>query len=357
MERSSRHDYRAIAYVTVPASENWRWIGTDGEEVVSEVDTNYVTHINMAFGMIEAYQFEPDRPGCPLKADGVVSKEAYKNPEDKKYHYRAALQGWNAEMNKMIDCKKYLQALVKLKEQSPELKVLLSVGGWECDGFCYMAREPEGRKEFIDSCIQIMREYRLDGIDIDWEHPGNGGWGAIASCSDCVGDARLLMQEMRTYVDAAFPGEHKLLSVATGGLVPWVDQKTLDALDYVNVMCYDFEPGNGEPQASMEFAKEGMHKNLSMTADTSENRRKFNLGVPFYNEGGTFLVPYYKEWTGYEDASPERIEEKMKWVKENHYGGGFYWAYSMDVYQQDEKAKDNNQVKILQRTLYQTLNQ
>lgn len=357
-EVQKKNDYRAIAYVTVPASENWRWIGTDGsgdDDAVSSVDTSYITHINMAFGMLEAYQFEPGKPGCPLKNGKIVDKEAYKNPADGEYHYRATLNGWIEEMGMLVDGREYLRALVKLKEQSPDLKVLLSIGGWDSDGFCYMAREPEGRKEFIESCIALIKEYNLDGIDIDWEYPTNGGWEEIASCPDCVEDARLLIQEFRESLEKSFQEEHKLLSIASGASQPWVDQKTLDALDYVNVMCYDYAPGSGGSQAGMDFVKEGMQANLSQAGDTSQNRKKFNLGIPFYNEGGPYLVPYYKEWDGYVDASPQITKEKMNWVKDNGFGGGFYWAYSMDVYEQDEKGKDPAQVKILQKTLYETL--
>lgn len=82
---------------------------------------------------------EPDTPGCPLKSGNVVSKEAYYNPSDGKYHYRATLNGWIEEMNKAVSGGEYLRALVKLKEEKPDLKILLSIGGWDSDGFFYMA--------------------------------------------------------------------------------------------------------------------------------------------------------------------------------------------------------------------------
>lgn len=357
-KEEDEYNYRAIAYVTAPASENWRWIGTDGpgeDDAVSGVDTRYVTHINYAFGMIQAYQFEPDRPGCPLKEGRVVSREAYRNPEDGLYHYRAALHGWIEEMGAGVDGRKYVRALVRLKEKSPELKVLVSIGGWDSDGFCYMSASPEGRREFTESCIGLIREYGLDGIDLDWEYPANGGWGEIASCPHCEEDARILAREMRAAFDQAFPNEHKLLTIASGGSLPWADRETLPALDYINVMCYDNAPGQGGPQASLEMGRSGLERHLDLIGDTPENRRKLNYGVPFYNEGGPYLVPYYKDFDGYIDASPQIIADKMNWVKECRYGGGFYWAYSMDVFEQDREGKDARDVKILQRTLYETL--
>lgn len=351
--------YRAIAYVTIPASENWRWIGSDGSDgldPVSEVDTRYITHINFAFGMLKAYQFEEDKPECPLQDGAIVSKEAYKNPEDGKYHYKAVVDGWIEEVDTAVKGDKYLRALVALKQKKPELKVLLSIGGWGSDGFCYMAQTGEGRKEFIESCVELTKEYGLDGIDLDWEYPTNGGWGEIASCGSCVEDARQLLKELRSRLDEVFSKEPKLLTIASGSSQAWVDEDTMKVLDYMNVMCYDFAPGTGGDMAGLTMAEQFMEEHVQKAGGSDENRTKINLGIPFYNEGGPYLVPYYKGWDGHVDASPEITEKKMKWVKKNGFGGAFYWAYSMDTFEQDVEDPNDPEVKILQRTVYETLN-
>lgn len=351
----TKEAYRSIAYVTVPASENWRWIGTDGDAPVSAVDTRYITHINFAFGMIDAYSHEAN--GSPLMDGNVVSKEAYKDINgDGNYHYKATVNGWIEEMKASVSGGKYLHALVKLKEQKPSLKVLLSIGGWNSDGFCYMAQTPEGRAEFIESCIDLINEYKLDGIDLDWEFPTNGGWGEIASCDSCVKDAGELLTEFRAKLTETFANSPKLLTIASGSSQSWVDAESFKALDYMNVMCYDNAPGTGGNMAGLDLAKGYMKSHVKMVGDSAENRAKINLGVPFYNEGGPFLVPYYKGWDGHVDASAEIIEEKMDWVKAEGYGGAFYWAYSMDTFEQDVTDSNDPEIKILQRTLFEALN-
>ena len=356
-------EFRALAYVTVPASKNWRWIGYDGpdsDDAVSGLDVRYVTHINFAFGMIEAYQFDPAKYGRPLQSGAVASQQAYLDPSDGKYHYKVTLEGWIEEMNSLVDGREYLRALSDLKEQKADLKVLLSVGGWDSDGFCYMAKTAAGRAEFIDSCIDLMYEYNLDGIDLDWEFPYNGGWGAIASCSSCSNDGNLLLQEMRAAFDAEWPDEHKMVTIASNGNTNWVTQKTFDCMDFINVMCYDYSPGSGGQQAAFSWCQSSMNNYASLFGGTPEVKKKLNLGIPFYNEGGAHLVPYCQDinWSGTVDCSPEITEQKMQWIADNDFGGGFYWNYSMDLFEEDvEKyGLDSSQEKILQKTVYITLN-
>lgn len=352
-------DYLSLAYVTVPASENWRWIGTDGpgdNDAVSGVDVRYLTHINFAFGMIEAYQFDPNNPGRPLQKEKIADPEAYKDLSDGQYHYKVTLQGWIEEMKSLVDGREYLRALVDLKKQKPSLKVLLSVGGWDSDGFCYMAKTPAGRAEFIQSCIDLIHEYGIDGIDLDWEYPEHGGWGEIAFCNTCVSDGNALLQEMHAAFDAEWPKEHKLVTIASGGSQNWITKDTFDALDYVNVMCYDYNPIGGGSQAPFDWCKESMNK----YAEAFGDKKKLNLGVPFYNAGGPNLVPYWKDvnWSGTVDCNPEITKEKAEWVRDNDFGGCFYWNYSMDLFEDDitRLGLDSSQEKVLQRAVYETLN-
>ncbi len=351
-------EYNSIAYVTSPASGNWRWIGTDdgNGKIKSDVDTNYVTAINFAFGVIKSYQFDENTRSRPLMDGEIASQEAYFNPEDGKYHYEVTLCGWIEEMNKVIDSAPYLRALVELKRQKPQLKVILSIGGWDSDGFAYMAKSAEGRAEFIASCIRLVQEYSLDGIDLDWEYPTNGGFGSIANFPSSVDDARKLLVEFRSRFDEVFPSNHKILSVASGASQPWVDSASFDALDYINVMCYDYNVGQDGDQAGLEQSKVYMQNHLDMVGGTAENRAKINMGVPFYNGGGGGLVPYCKPWSGHIDASADLIKEKMAWVRESGYGGAFYWAYSMDVFEEDVSDKNSPEIKILQKTVYNELN-
>src|SRR5207302_10639963 len=72
--------------------------------------------------------------------------------------------------------KENLAILKEMKQQNPELKVLVSVGGWTWSkNFSDVALTKKSRKIFIDSAVDFVTKYDLDGLDIDWEYPGLKG--------------------------------------------------------------------------------------------------------------------------------------------------------------------------------------
>ena len=65
----------------------------------------------------------------------------------------------------------FLRRVVALREQNPKLKIMLSIGGWTSGNFSEMAADARCRMSFARDCGRIVKEYGLDGIDIDWEYP------------------------------------------------------------------------------------------------------------------------------------------------------------------------------------------
>ena len=48
---------------------------------------------------------------------------------------------------------------------------MISVGGWGATGFGPMAATAENRAKFARSVVEVIKNYGLDGIDLDWEYP------------------------------------------------------------------------------------------------------------------------------------------------------------------------------------------
>ena len=117
---------------------------------------------------------------------------------------------------------KNLAALVALKQENPSLTVLVSIGGWLWSGnFSDVALTKESRKVFIQSAVEFVERYKLDGVDIDWEYPGQIGAGNHFRPVDKQ-NYTLLLKELRERFNRE---EHRLnrplyITIATGRLTP-----------------------------------------------------------------------------------------------------------------------------------------
>lgn len=94
-----------------------------------------------------------------------------------------------------------LQKVKNLKGQNPDIKVLLSIGGWNAGNAILngVAASTKLRANLISSSLSYFKNYGFDGLDIDWEYPAD---------SDKSNFVKLL-QEMR----AAFDEGGYLISV------------------------------------------------------------------------------------------------------------------------------------------------
>lgn len=132
----------------------------------------------------------------------------------------------------------------RIRTVNPEVKIILSIGGWAADGFSQAACSVQGREKLAASAVAILREAELDGLDIDWEFPGMSDAG-IESRPEDKENFTLLLQEFRCQLDGC--SGYKTLSIAASGLSSYVEytnmQKVQEYLDYVQLMTYDFHCG------------------------------------------------------------------------------------------------------------------
>ncbi|MBZ0221510.1 MAG: glycoside hydrolase family 9 protein [Dokdonella sp.] len=185
-----------------------------------------------------------------------------------------------------------------LKQRNPQLKVLVSVGGWTWSGqFSDMALTAQSRARFIDSALAFVQRHQLDGLDIDWEYPGQKGMDNIHRPEDRENFTALLT-ELRAAFDRADAGSgrHTLLTIASGANADWITHTQMDQvqaqLDYVNLMAYDqFGPwDDGTGHNAPLFTHPDNPKQLSAASvvdlyvQAGVPPRKIVLGVPFYGK-------------------------------------------------------------------------
>jgi chitinase len=326
-------------------------MGSRGHDLAS-IRADKLTHINYAFASI---------------IDGEIA-----------FRFRSPEQETRIRQN--------ISTLNGLRQANPGLKILVSVGGWgNCAGFSDAALTPESRVKFARSGVRMMKDFGFDGIDLDWEYPGQVGGGEVFRPVDKE-NFTLMLKALREQFDRT--GSPALLTIATGADEAYFRWTNLgDAhkyLDFINIMAYDFYSGLSTVS--------GHHANLQ-TADSpgaipisavvAVNRHldlgvpagKLVVGVPFYGrywrgvpetnhglyqQGST--TGQYKVYTelldqyinkhsftrfwdisakapylyskdsamviSYED--PESLSLKADYVKVAHLGGLMFWEYFGD---------------------------
>ena len=245
-----------------------------------------------------------------------------------------------------------LRQLVELKKDH-DIYIVLSIGGWTAGGFSEMASTHQRRKAFARDCKRIVKEYRLDGIDIDWEYPSCSEAG-ISSSPDDIDNFTLLMKELRKAL-----GKDYLLSCATIADARYVDFKAIEPyVDLVNIMMYDV--GNPPYHHAALYRSEMSGRVTAEEAvqahlDAGVSINKLVLGVPFYGRsvkgfGDTaygalvnrhdvtrmwddvakvpYLVKDGEMVCTYEDA--ESLGWKCRFIKEKGLRGAMYWEYRCD---------------------------
>lgn len=206
--------------------------------------------------------------------------------------------------NLFIPYPRFLNQLLALKAEKPSLKVIVAIGGWGAEGFSDAALTPTSRYNFARQVNQMINEYALDGVDIDWEYPGSSAAGIKSRPQDRE-NFTLLLTAIRDVI-----GDEKWLSVAGTGDMGYINSsaeidKIAPIIDYFNLMSYDFTAGETGPngrkhQANLfdsdlslpGYSVDAMVRNLENAGMPSE---KILLGLPFYGRLGATITRTYDE--------------------------------------------------------------
>jgi chitinase len=322
-------------------------------QIPAVIHPEKLTHINFSFARIDAGRAVLDQPG--VAAD--------------------------------------LAKLRALQQRNPKLKVMVSVGGWLAEGFSDAALTDSSRHTFAHSAVTLLREYSLDGIDLDWEYPGQGVAGIKYRDVDKQ-NFTLLLKALREELDAQSNARsrtvgprHYALTIAAADreYFDHVEMSQLHVyLDWVNVMAYDFfnslTPTTGH-QAGLYRAEFAAATDRNGDAAVKQYLaagvppEKIVLGVPFYGRGFAGVTPrnngvnqpyeryegdhsyaelsekligkqgFVRYWDARADApylwnsasrtlisydDPQSIAIKACYVREHHLGGMMFWDLGSD---------------------------
>lgn len=272
-----------------------------------------------------------------------------------------------------------IERMAGLKKINPNLKVVVSIGGWTAGGFSEAAMTPEGRALFTDCALAYVKEYDFDGIDMDWEYPCSSAAG-IASSPEDKQNFTYLLESLRDALDqyGRERGCPMWLSAAVGAGRACVEgmeiEKVGQLLDHVNIMTYDMYGRAAGHHTGLYSNGTNMSgdKAIRQYADAGIPMEKMTIGAAFYartwhgcggygqtgermatmdfTEIDRFALPDGQRTTGYmrywdatacapylHDGShfisyddEESIAAKCRYVTEQGLAGIMFWEYSCD---------------------------
>ncbi|BCB76074.1 hypothetical protein GCM10022251_56500 [Phytohabitans flavus] len=242
-------------------------------------------------------------------------------------NYSFALPNANGTIQPVENIPK-LQQLVSLGHAN-NVKVLIAVGGWN-DGndsaFETFAASAGGRTTFVNTMVNFVTQYNLDGVDIDWEYPDPGTSG---------NNFTALMQQLST----AMHSRGKLLTAAVvsgGSTANGVQPAVFGYVDFLNIMTYD----GGTPHAGYDWAVSNVNAWKARGLPAS----KTVMGVPFYSRPGYYT---YANLVSMDPANANRdcttaggaqqcyngiptVKRKTQYMMANG-GGMMNWELSQDA--------------------------
>jgi chitinase len=190
-----------------------------------------------------------------------------------------------------------------LKQRHPQLKVLISLGGWGGSRwFSDAARNDRVRRRLVASTLDtFIRSYPdvFDGVDVDWEYPVGGGLRTNTSRPEDRHNYTLLLREYRRQLDALGRqrGRSYELSIAAAAgpsqLAHLEPAELAKVLDFINVMTYDYHSGDtvahfnsplhaitGDPVPLWNI-----EASLRGFLEAGVPPRQLVVGAPFYGRG------------------------------------------------------------------------
>ncbi|BCR84379.1 glycoside hydrolase family 18 protein [Aspergillus chevalieri] len=335
-ERSSKFSssYEIPVYANAAYYPNWRIYK---KQPPSSLRLGFVSHVFYAFAWV--------------KEDGTIYLS------DEWADAQMPIDGTNG-------C---IRAFTQLKPQYSKMKVVLSVGGGGkgSDNFALVAQSQSRLATFVRTARELVDQFGLDGIDIDWEHPQNPQEGYYYV--NMLARLREVLPAPRYVLATCLPaGQWALRNIDLG--------KASQYLDLLNIMAYDFSgPWTDETghQAQL-YARGGGHSGQSAVnyvLSQGVEPKKLLLGIPAYGRSflGSSKAGQSYAGTGGEDGvfdyadlprpgakehhddkagaaycsggdggfvtydTPRTVQQKAKFATKMKLGGLFYWHMAADA--------------------------
>ncbi|XP_063991985.1 acidic mammalian chitinase-like [Diachasmimorpha longicaudata] len=188
-----------------------------------------------------------------------------------------------------------IREFVALRSRNPRAKFLVAVGGAKNSKgpkYSNMVSSPRSRGEFINSSVDFLKQYNLDGLDMDWEYPTFHG-GVPSDRENFV----LLLKELKErfnqeggyLLTAALAPNQRVAAKAYD--IPGISQH----VDFINLMTYNFygawKTHTGHPARLQGSGEISVDSSVKYWLDGGTPKEKLVIGVPTYGKSWTLSDP------------------------------------------------------------------
>jgi len=271
--------------------------------------------------------------------------------------------------------------LVALKKTNPDLKIIVSLGGWGgCKTCSDVFNTENGRREFAQSTLKLLKTYNVDGLDLDWEYPSLESVAGHQYLPEDRQNFTFLVKTLRETV-----GPDYELSFAAGGFSDFLEksiewEKVMPLVNYVNMMTYDLVNGNSKQTGhltslySTPDQQESTDHAVMLLDSIGVPMNKVVIGIAFYartfnkvddTNYGLYQSGKFSEYVNYKDIDDklgkssgfeqhwdnkakapfaynnisktfatydnmQSVYYKTKYAKEHKLGGVMFWELSGD---------------------------
>ncbi|CAK9294208.1 unnamed protein product [Gordionus sp. m RMFG-2023] len=265
-----------------------------------------------------------------------------------------------------VDYKKdHFQMLMEFKNKNLGIKILPSIGGatytWMFNSLASLGQ----LQKFVSSCAQLVSQYNLDGIDIDWEYPQGTAQRTIYA--NILKELRKALPD-KLLMSAVPAGNQNFGGFDTAAMNKYLDYAAIMSYDY-HAASWDSRTGHNSPlygsgafttKGSIdEWEKVGLNRNIMVVGLAFYGRTwrlstsNSGVGAPTSGVGsGTegiltydqirgnkwqekwddiAQVPYGlrgSEWLSYDNE--KSLTNKVKWSCDNKMAGVMVWELSQD---------------------------
>ncbi|KAH8827976.1 glycoside hydrolase family 18 protein [Flagelloscypha sp. PMI_526] len=205
---------------------------------------------------------------------------------DKDIHYPG--DSWNEDNSNLFG---NFKAIYNLKKANRHLKVLVSIGGWTYSPkFHPVVIDHHKRRKFVESSVKLLEDYGLDGIDVDYEYPGNP-----AEAQGYVDLLRELRHALDEHARRKHGCDYRFLLTIAAPCGPQnynvLHVKAMDeVLDFWNLMSYDFSgawDSVANHQANLYHGPISASQAVNWYHSQGVAKHKLVLGIPLY--GRSFM--------------------------------------------------------------------